>query len=207
MRAEASGPAALVREVGVPALFVVLWSTGFFGAKFGLPTPGRSPSCRCASASPRRARCCSPWPRAPWPRRVQVGHSRGRRAPRPGVYLGGVFVGISLGVEAGVSALIVSLQPLLAALAGLFARRAGGAAGSGLVSPSGCSASPSILARSSATVTDDLWSRPWPASRPSSEYRRHPLPEALLPRLGPAHRPRRPFAASGLADGAAGAFL
>jgi drug/metabolite transporter (DMT)-like permease len=38
-----------------------------------------------------------------------------------GVYLGGVFVGISLGVEAGVSALIVGLQPLLtAAFAGVF---------------------------------------------------------------------------------------
>jgi drug/metabolite transporter (DMT)-like permease len=37
-----------------------------------------------------------------------------------GVYLGGVFVGISLGVEAGLSALIVSLQPLLvAAFAGV----------------------------------------------------------------------------------------
>ena len=36
-----------------------------------------------------------------------------------GVYLGGVYVGISLGVEAGVSALVVGLQPLLtAALAG-----------------------------------------------------------------------------------------
>lgn len=37
-----------------------------------------------------------------------------------GVYLGGVFLGISMGVEAGVSALIVGLQPLLtAALAGV----------------------------------------------------------------------------------------
>ena len=36
-----------------------------------------------------------------------------------GVYLGGVFLAISMGVEAGVSALIVGLQPLLtAALAG-----------------------------------------------------------------------------------------
>jgi drug/metabolite transporter (DMT)-like permease len=36
------------------------------------------------------------------------------------LYLGGVFVGISLGVEAGVSAMIVSVQPLLvAAFAGL----------------------------------------------------------------------------------------
>jgi drug/metabolite transporter (DMT)-like permease len=32
-----------------------------------------------------------------------------------GIYLGGVFVGLSLGIEAGLSALIVSLQPLLVA--------------------------------------------------------------------------------------------
>jgi drug/metabolite transporter (DMT)-like permease len=39
------------------------------------------------------------------------------------LYLGGVFVGISLGVEAGVSAMIVSLQPLcVAALAGFALR-------------------------------------------------------------------------------------
>jgi drug/metabolite transporter (DMT)-like permease len=40
-----------------------------------------------------------------------------------GVFLGGVFIGISLGVEAGVSALIVGVQPLLtAALAGAILR-------------------------------------------------------------------------------------
>ena len=50
-----------------------------------------------------------------------------------GLYLGGVFVSIGLGVEAGVSALIVSLQPLLVAgLAGMaLGERVTPASGSG----------------------------------------------------------------------------
>jgi hypothetical protein len=40
MRATASRPAVLAQEVGIPALFVVLWSTGFIGAKLGLPYAG-----------------------------------------------------------------------------------------------------------------------------------------------------------------------
>src|SRR5688572_12885213 len=58
---------------------------------------------------------------APWPRRPADGaHYAVAGLLVHGVYLGGVFVGISLGVEAGLSALIVSLQPLLvAAFAGV----------------------------------------------------------------------------------------
>ena len=53
-----------------------------------------------------------------------------------GVYLGGVFVAIRLGLEAGLSALIVSLQPLLVAAAAPFVldERLAGAAGSALAS-------------------------------------------------------------------------
>lgn len=122
MRAAAGRPAALVQEVGVPALFVVLWSTGFIGAKLGLPYAG-----------PLTFLTLRYWlvaallillalaTRAPWPRRpMEVGHYAVAGLLVHGVYLGGVFVGISLGVEAGVSAMIVSLQPLLvAAFAGL----------------------------------------------------------------------------------------
>lgn len=122
MRAAAGRPAALVQEVGVPALFVVLWSTGFIGAKLGLPYAG-----------PLTFLALRFWlvaallillalaTRAPWPRRpMEVGHYAVAGLLVHGVYLGGVFVGISLGVEAGVSAMIVSLQPLLvAAFAGL----------------------------------------------------------------------------------------
>jgi drug/metabolite transporter (DMT)-like permease len=122
MRAEASGPAALVREVGVPALFVVLWSTGFIGAKLGLPhaPPLTFLAVRFWLAAALLALLALAT-RAPWPRRA----TEVRRYAVAGLlvhalYLGGVFVGISLGVEAGVSAMIVSVQPLLvAAFAGL----------------------------------------------------------------------------------------
>jgi drug/metabolite transporter (DMT)-like permease len=121
MRAGASRPAALIQEVGVPALFVVLWSTGFIGAKLGLPYAG-----------PLTFLALRFWlaagllvllalvTRAPWPRKAEVRHYAVAGLLVHALYLGGVFVGISLGVEAGVSAMIVSVQPLLvAAFAGL----------------------------------------------------------------------------------------
>ena len=121
MRAAASGPAALLQQVGVPALFVVLWSTGFIGAKLGLPY-----------AAPLTFLALRFWlaagllvflalaTRAPWPRKAEMRHYAVAGLLVHALYLGGVFVGISLGVEAGVSAMIVSVQPLLvAAFAGL----------------------------------------------------------------------------------------
>jgi drug/metabolite transporter (DMT)-like permease len=121
MRAAASEPAALLQQVGVPALFVVLWSTGFVGAKLGLPY-----------AAPLTFLALRFWlaagllvllalaTRAPWPRKAEMRHYAVAGLLVHALYLGGVFVGISLGVEAGVSAMIVSVQPLLvAAFAGL----------------------------------------------------------------------------------------
>jgi drug/metabolite transporter (DMT)-like permease len=121
MRAAASGPAALLQQIGVPALFVVLWSTGFIGAKLGLPY-----------AAPLTFLALRFWlaagllvllalaTRAPWPRKAEMRHYAVAGLLVHALYLGGVFVGISLGVEAGVSAMIVSVQPLLvAAFAGL----------------------------------------------------------------------------------------
>lgn len=121
MRAAASGPAALLQQVGVPALFVVLWSTGFIGAKLGLPYAGPLTflTVRFWLAAALLTLFAIGM-RAPWPRRKEVGHYAVAGLLVHAVYLGGVFVGISLGVEAGVSAMIVSVQPLLvAALAGL----------------------------------------------------------------------------------------
>ena len=78
--------------------------------------PGRSPSWRCASAWPlgsrvgrtgRTSTLATPAGR--------IGHYAVAGLLVHGVYLGGVYVGISLGVEAGVSALIVGFQPLLTA--------------------------------------------------------------------------------------------
>ena len=114
-------PSALLQDAGVPALFVVLWSTGFLGARLGLPHAGPLTflALRYGLAAGLLVLVALAM-RAPWPRRpAEVGHCAVAGLLVHGVYLGGVFVGISLGVEAGVSALIVGLQPLLtAALAG-----------------------------------------------------------------------------------------
>jgi drug/metabolite transporter (DMT)-like permease len=121
MRAGASRPTALVEEVGVPALFVVLWSTGFIGAKLGLPYAGPLTflTLRFWLAAALLALLALAT-RAPWPRRAEVRHYAVAGLLVHALYLGGVFVGISLGVEAGLSAMIVSVQPLLvAAFAGL----------------------------------------------------------------------------------------
>jgi drug/metabolite transporter (DMT)-like permease len=118
-----SGDAArFIREVGTPALFVFLWSTGFIGAKLGLPYAGPLTflALRFALVAALLVLIALA-ARAPWPHRAaEYGHYAVAGLLVHGVYLGGVFVGISLGVEAGVSALIVSVQPLLvAAFAGL----------------------------------------------------------------------------------------
>lgn len=113
----ASRLAALPHKVGIPGLFVVLWSTGFIGARLGLPHAG--PLTFLALRFGIAAGLLVPVAlvtRAPWPRRpAEIGHYAVAGLLVHGVYLGGVYVGISLGVEAGVSALIVGLQPLLTA--------------------------------------------------------------------------------------------
>ncbi len=106
----------------MPGLFVFLWSTGFIGAKLGLPhaPPLTFLALRFALVAALLV-AVALVARAPWPRSaVEVRHYAVAGLLVHGLYLGGVFVGISLGVEAGVSALIVGVQPLLvAALAGL----------------------------------------------------------------------------------------
>lgn len=106
-----------------PALFVLLWSTGFIGARLGMPhaEPMTFLALRFALAAAVLA-LAALVARAPWPRRAaDLGHLAMAGLLMHGVYLGGVFVAIRLGLEAGLSALIVSLQPLLvAAAAGLF---------------------------------------------------------------------------------------
>lgn len=122
MTHDARGGASLILIVGTPALFVVLWSTGFIGARLGLPhaEPLTFLSLRYVLAAGLLLLVALA-SRAPWPRRLtEVAHFAVAGLLVHGVYLGGVFLGISMGVEAGVSALIVGLQPLLtAALAGV----------------------------------------------------------------------------------------
>ena len=109
----------------VPLLFVVLWSTGFIGAKLGLPDcePLTLLSLRYAAVLLLMGAVAFAT-RAPWPAsRAQWLHIGVSGLLIHAVYLGGVFTAIRLGLPAGVTALVVGLQPVLTALgAGLFLR-------------------------------------------------------------------------------------
>jgi len=104
-----------------PVLFVLLWSTGFLGAKYGLPyaEPFTFLAIRMAIASVLLASLAlllrSPWPESPG----RAAHIAIAGMLIHAGYLGGVFNAIYLGMPAGIAALIVGLQPLLtAALSG-----------------------------------------------------------------------------------------
>jgi drug/metabolite transporter (DMT)-like permease len=101
-----------------PLLFVLLWSTGFIGAKLGLPhaPPLGFLASRYALVVALMA-LAAVWVRAPWPQSVRAwGHLAVAGLLVHAVYLGGVFTGISQGLPAGVSSLVVGLQPLLTAV-------------------------------------------------------------------------------------------
>ena len=108
--------------LAMPGLFVLLWSTGFIGARLGLPhaEPFTFLALRMALAAGLLGAVA--WiTRAPWPADLGVaGHTAVAGLLVHGVYLGGVFWAIDRGLAAGVTAIIVSVQPLLtAALAGV----------------------------------------------------------------------------------------
>jgi drug/metabolite transporter (DMT)-like permease len=101
-----------------PVAFVLLWSTGFIGARLGLP---HAPPLTFLS-----------WrygllvllltgvallTRAPWPERPRHwAHIAVAGLMVQAAYLGGVFFAISLGFPAAVTALVVGLQPVLTAI-------------------------------------------------------------------------------------------
>jgi drug/metabolite transporter (DMT)-like permease len=110
-----SGAVALV-----PALFVVLWSTGFITAR--LIAPHADPLAFLAL----RYLCAfvvlaiiALIPRAPWPRGRAMADAAVAGLLLHGIYLGGLFWAIAHGLPAGVAGLLSGLQPLLtAAVAG-----------------------------------------------------------------------------------------
>lgn len=100
-----------------PIAFVGLWSTGFIGAKYGLPyaEPLTFLLVRLSLVAALLSLLALAM-RAPWPRRAaDAGHIAVAGLLVHGVYLGGVFAAIDQGLPAGVTALIVGLQPLLTA--------------------------------------------------------------------------------------------
>jgi len=101
-----------------PALFVLLWSTGFVGAKYGLPyaDPFVFLSIRVLIAAVLlfviAYLLMMP---------ISIGRSAIARSSLIGFflhacYLGGVFYSISQGLPAGVAAVVTSLQPVLVSI-------------------------------------------------------------------------------------------
>lgn len=101
-----------------PTIFVVLWSTGFIAAKLGLPycEPLTFLALRMMVVVTLLV-ALALIGRAPWPRGSITGHNAMAGLLVHGGYLGGVFSAIHQGLPAGLTALIVGLQPLLTAVA------------------------------------------------------------------------------------------
>jgi len=103
--------------VAMPFVFVLLWSTGFIVAKFGLPYA--PPLTFLVLRFTGVALVLLPLVllmRAPWP------HGRVLDIAMAGVllhagYVGGVWCAIKLGMPAGLAALIAGMQPVLTAFA------------------------------------------------------------------------------------------
>lgn len=100
-----------------PALFVLLWSTGFVVAKLGLPDapPLSFLAVRFACVAALMTAVALAM-RATWPSRREAMHSAIAALMVHGLYLGGVFVAIHGGMPAGTIAMLVGLQPIVTVL-------------------------------------------------------------------------------------------
>lgn len=109
-----------------PALFVILWSTGFVVARAIAPyaDPNLFLLARFGGTALLFA-CVALVQRAPWPRGRELGKHFFAGALLQGVYLGASYWAVAQGLSAGVMALLGALQPLLtsALAAPLFGER------------------------------------------------------------------------------------
>ena len=113
---EHRGPADLAAFM--PVVFVLIWSTGFVVARFGMPHA--PPMGFLAWRFALSVLAFGVWvllSRAAWPKgRAQWMHLAVIGMLIHAGYLGGVWSAVKLGIGAGTSALIVGLQPVLTAL-------------------------------------------------------------------------------------------
>lgn len=166
----------------IPALFVVLWATGFIGARYAMPwaEPFTFLAARFAIAFALLAALLFVLRDRHASRRGIV-NAMAAGALMHGVYLGGVFWAIRNGMPAGISALIVGLQPLITAVLagkllgekilprhwlGLAIGFAGvvvvlspkfGALGSGITAATLAAAVTAVVAMSAGTILQKKW--------------------------------------------------
>ena len=102
----------------MPVVFVLIWSTGFIVARYGMPfsPPMKFLSVRFVLS----ILCFLPWivlAKVPWPQsRMQWLHLAVTGVLMHACYLGGVWAAVKAGMGSGLTALIVGLQPVLTAL-------------------------------------------------------------------------------------------
>lgn len=102
----------------MPVVFVLIWSTGFIVARYGMPN---SPPFTFLLWRYIFSILCFvlwvKWTRVPWPQgRAQWLHLAVTGVLMHAGYLGGVWAAVKVGMGAGLTALIVGLQPVLTAI-------------------------------------------------------------------------------------------
>ncbi|MDI9244747.1 DMT family transporter [Marinobacter sp. CHS3-4] len=101
-------------SIGIPALFVWLWSTGFIGAKYGLPYAEPFTLLLIRMLFTLALLGVLAWILKPrWPGIRAAGHLAVTGVLVHGCYLGGVYYAIQGGMPSGIISLIVGLQPLV----------------------------------------------------------------------------------------------
>jgi drug/metabolite transporter (DMT)-like permease len=101
----------------IAPIFVIIWSTGFIIARYGMPhaEPMTFLSLRFLGVLICMIPIVLLW-KAPWPRQSQIIHNAIDGILLQAGYLGGVWAAVREGMSAGLTALIVGLQPILTAL-------------------------------------------------------------------------------------------
>ncbi|NBX54223.1 MAG: DMT family transporter [Betaproteobacteria bacterium] len=102
----------------MPFVFVLIWSTGFIVARFGMP---HAPPMGFLAWRYFFSIVCFgvwiQWTGVAWPKNwAQVKHLAITGVLMHGGYLGGVWLAVKAGMGAGLSALVVGLQPVLTAV-------------------------------------------------------------------------------------------
>ncbi len=111
-----SRPSGQAMAQFAPALFVLLWSTGFIGARMGAPysEPMTFLSIRFIAVMALLIPLAI-FLKARWPSPIEAFHAFVTGIMIHGLYLAGVFWAIDNGMPAGLAALVMGLQPILTA--------------------------------------------------------------------------------------------
>jgi drug/metabolite transporter (DMT)-like permease len=108
----------LINTKSAPIIFVLLWSTGFTGIRYGIPyaPPFTFIAIRMACASVLLALIALVITKRFARDLPTIGKSALVGLTIHGAYLGGCFYGVKQGMPAGITALICSLQPVLVSI-------------------------------------------------------------------------------------------